>query len=233
MVIHRIVSPALGANCYVLIPATGGALVVDPGAHTADAVAALLADQGRACAAVLATHGHPDHVWDAAAVAGDAPVLVPAPDRYRMADPDAALPAGFDFAAIAGAGYVPPANVRTLDAAFATGGGAEIVPGVAIRAVPAPGHTEGSTVFLTRGTLAAGIEGATGEQAPILLSGDVLFAGAMGRTDLPGGDEKEMRATLRTLTTVIDPATVVMPGHGPATMMGRELESNPFLAFRS
>jgi len=95
------------------------------------------------------------------------------------------------------------------------------VPGVVvgrIRALHAPGHTEGSTVYLV---------GEAGTET-VALTGDVLFAGTIGRCDLPGGDERAMATTLRRLA-VLDPGTRVLPGHGPASTIGDELATNPYL----
>lgn len=236
VMIRRLVSPTLACNCYLLLPDNAdGAIVVDPGDDTSKRVQALLNDSGHHVAGVLATHGHPDHVWDANLVAEAMPVSIANPDYYRMANPAAPLPPGFDFELLATHSYSQPENIQDLPAELAVGGGGELTPGVPIRAIPAPGHTEGSTVFLTVGSLEAEIAGEAGvrgdQNHQVLISGDVLFAGSIGRTDLPGGDHEEMLSTLRTLATVIDPDTVVLPGHGPATTMGRELKTNPYLQF--
>lgn len=236
VMIRRLVSPTLACNCYVLLPKRAdGAIVVDPGDDTSKRIEAILTDSGHHVAGVLATHGHPDHIWDANLVAGPKPVSVANPDHYRLVDPAATLPAGFDFELLATHSYAQAENVQDLPAELAAGSGGELSAGVPIRAVPAPGHTEGSTVYLTVGQLDAEIASEVGVAADskqqVLLSGDVLFAGSIGRTDLPGGDHEEMLATLRTLATVIDPATIVLPGHGPATTMARELKTNPYLRF--
>ena len=123
--------------------------------------------------------------------------------------------------AAAGAGpqdYREPSRVETFD--VPAGGEQELRwGGVALRAVGAPGHTEGSTLYLV-GEPGAGL----------VLSGDVLFAGSVGRTDLPGGDGATMARTLRDVVAHLDPAWDVLPGHGPATTVARELVTNPFLA---
>ena len=115
-----------------------------------------------------------------------------------------------------------------------------------MRAVPAPGHTEGSTLFLFEADTLSGnakqemhtiydqwlSEAGQENQAPhqLALSGDVIFAGSVGRTDLPGGDSQQMLHTLRTLQNVIHPDTLLLPGHGSATVFGLEKAHNPFLA---
>ncbi|MDO5701298.1 MAG: MBL fold metallo-hydrolase [Bowdeniella nasicola] len=241
MIIQRFVSPCLATNCYVLIDwPSARAVVVDPGGRTAAPVRQRLEAMGVTLVAVLFTHGHPDHVWDGARLADGVPCYLPAPDHYRLDEPNLALPAAFDFAAISGEEWARPTDVRPLPDALLCGGGAPIAEGFTVRAVPAPGHTEGSTVFLVSASLADDIHRELPDpprtadvEGPVLLAGDVLFAGSMGRTDLPGGDDEEMRSSLRTLRQTIDPATVVLPGHGPATTMAHENATNPYLHFRS
>lgn len=245
VILERIVAGVFGENCYLLVPEATArpgrrrALVVDPGAGVADAVAELLERFDAELGAVLLTHAHADHVWDCAAVAGDAPVYVPAPDRYRLADPlgQTSVLTHELLRQLPGP-WKPPATVRTLPDALLQGGGAELLPGIHIRALPAPGHTEGSTLYFLNsrwpghvaqwlGRPTTTTEGAT--QA-LVFSGDVLFRGSVGRTDLPGGDAEVMAWTLRTLKQAVDPDTWVMPGHGPATTMDHELLTNPFLS---
>lgn len=238
MLLLRTTTTVLEAHCYVVAPHDGGeALVVDPGAGAAPEVRHLLAEHGLRVGGVALTHGHADHLWDAAAIAGDSPVYVAPPDHYRLDDPAAALgePLATMFTDLAGEPWQRPSNVRAYPSEVLSGGGAELVPGVAARAVPAPGHTAGSTILLltgspvTAGVIPAGSDvhaDATGRYL-IALCGDVIFAGSVGRTDLPGGDEREMVSTLRTLASSLDPTTVLLPGHGPATVLSRELATNP------
>ncbi|WP_347876317.1 MBL fold metallo-hydrolase [Cellulosimicrobium cellulans] len=237
--VRVVVAPVFGTNCTVLSAPGGDCVVVDAGAGVADAVVALVESVGLVPRAVLATHGHVDHTWDAAALADrfDVPVVLHAADAYRLADPFGSLehaPPGRDQrarslvsgplgAALADAGarpedYREPTRVETLDVAA----GEELAlrwGDLALRAVGAPGHTEGSTLYLVG-------EPGTG----VVLSGDVLFAGSVGRTDLPGGDGTTMARTLRDVVGRLDPAWDVLPGHGPATTVARELATNPFLA---
>ncbi|HZK05650.1 MAG TPA: MBL fold metallo-hydrolase [Actinomycetaceae bacterium] len=235
MIFERYVTDVFAENCYVLADANRRrAVVVDPGAGTAAPVAAILHDHDLHLDAVLLTHGHPDHVWDAAAVAGDTPVYVPAPDAYRLENPLETLSALAPvLASVVPTPYRQPANVQPLPAEFFTGGGAELVPGVSVRALAAPGHTEGSTLYFMAGEWPQDIvaeAGASGGERLLVLTGDVIFRDSIGRTDLPGGDGAVMVQTLRTLKQVIDPAGMLFPGHGPATTMRRELTHNPFLA---
>ncbi|MGM0386342.1 MAG: MBL fold metallo-hydrolase [Actinomycetota bacterium] len=235
MIVERIVADALSENCY-LLAGSGTSVVVDPGSGTAWAIRDLHERHGLTLGCVLLTHAHPDHVWDAAEVAGEAPVYVPAPDRPRLEDPLGGTTP--ELLAVLGLdGWHRPANVRELGSAFFEGGGAELVPGVAVRAVPAPGHTEGSSVYLLSGTWPAHVAGWVGatpsdEPQPLALTGDVVFRGSVGRTDLPGGEANVMAWSLRTLRQVVDPRTWILPGHGPGSTWRHELATNPFLAAR-
>ncbi|MBD3688762.1 MBL fold metallo-hydrolase [Nanchangia anserum] len=233
MIVDLIVSDFLDANCYVVAPARGGqALVIDPGAGTAAEISRRLAAYDLSIGAVLLTHGHPDHVWDAAAVAGQAPVYVPEPDLYRLDDPASAANMGEVFAAALSQLPMPwrtPENLRAVPAQAASQP-VELVDDLAVRMLPAPGHSEGSAVFFVAGPITEGSAVACGEDAALIcFDGDVIFAGAIGRTDLPGGDSRQMMHSLRTLLNVVDPETVLLPGHGPATTMGREAQTNPYL----
>lgn len=234
MLILRYDKTFLGANSYIVADeAHGKALVVDTGAGSAPWINDTLARNGLELAAVLLTHGHPDHVWDVAKVASQVPVYIPQPDVYRLDDPLSYLPpdAGRDLAlSRMGGAWVRP-DVEPLPAAMLTGS-AEIVPGVWLRALPAPGHTEGSTVFLTEGTVADRPESAlpaSDRTELIMFSGDVLFNNGVGRTDLPGGDEQKMASSLRLLVNSIKPETRVLPGHGQATTMFHETRHSPYL----
>lgn len=213
MLIRTVVAPLLETNCY-LVEADGALWVVDPGAGAAEQVDAVVAAEGLVPAGVLLTHGHLDHTWDAAQVADryGIPVHVHADDAYRLADPVNSLgPVGAAIAAMAGAPEGPPSPERVVPF------GSEGPLGVPVRALHAPGHTEGSTVYLL-----------DAEDGPVALTGDVLFAGSVGRTDFPGSDPAAMATSLRRLTT-LDPATRVLPGHGPATTVAAELAHNPYL----
>ncbi|MFC7580377.1 MBL fold metallo-hydrolase [Schaalia naturae] len=231
-------TPFFGANCLIIAPdGAREVVVVDPSHGVLDRLRGILDGLAAAVGAVLCTHGHPDHVWDAAEAArwglrADAveqvPVWAPGPDLPRFEDPLAGVgtmaPQDMDLV------WEAPADLREMPA-----GAVELVPAVRLRMVPAPGHTEGSAVFLLDSDLVV-VDGASGEvlenhpePGPWALSGDVIFRDSVGRTDLPGGDETQMRHTLRTLANALDPATVLVPGHGPLTTMRRELAVNPYL----
>ncbi len=232
MRLHVIPSPFYAANGLVLVPSGAGtALVVDPSAGIQRLIREVLDCEGVSVGAVLLTHGHPDHVWDAAQVStwGEAgvrvPVYLPGPDMYRMDDPASFLPmAPPDFVGE----WVKPISLREMPAESI-----EITPGVCLRMVPAPGHTEGSAVFLGHSPLDIRVSNrsffASEDSVPWALSADVVFKGSVGRTDMPGGDETQMRHSLRTISNAIDPTTVLIPGHGPATTLADEIRSNQYL----
>ncbi|GAA2723803.1 MBL fold metallo-hydrolase [Cellulomonas aerilata] len=253
-----VVAPVFGTNCYVLVADDGVAcVVVDAGGGVAGAVRGLVAREGLRPVAVLATHGHVDHTWDATALCEefDVDLHVHAADAYRLADPFGTLgvlaagvhdlrgPLAQALAAVGmpAASYRPPGRVRTFDpgpeAADLDLGGAAF-GGRPLQARHAPGHTEGATLYLVAAVPGEGsalpdspspaslVAGATATA----LTGDVLFAGSIGRSDLPGGDETTMAATLRDRVATLPPTTLVLPGHGPASRMDLELRSNPYLA---
>lgn len=226
----------LKANCYILADdEQRKAIVVDPGAGTAQWVKEALASRDLELAAVLLTHAHADHCWDAAEVAGEnVPVYVAERDAYRLDDPARYTDFLADpFIRESGHDWVKPAIVETLPPLLFVGGGAQLVPGVALRALPAPGHTEGTTVFLFGGQLAedperpALPEGC--DEGQYLLSGDLLFADSVGRSDLPGADTREMMESLRTIMQIIAPGTAFFSGHGEASTIGHELENNVYV----
>jgi glyoxylase-like metal-dependent hydrolase (beta-lactamase superfamily II) len=169
--------------------------------------------------AVLLTHGHLDHTFSVTPVcdARDVPAYVHPDDRELLADPAKGL--SDDFKALYGGrlAWTEPSDVTLLP-----DGGAIDLADLRITVDHAPGHTRGSVLFRLPGGEPTG-------GAEICLSGDVLFAGSIGRSDLPGGDAAAMMASLRDKILPLADDTVVLPGHGPATTIGRERASNPFL----
>lgn len=210
-------------NCYVVAPAGAGGecLVLDPGVGAADGVRALLAQHHLTCAGIVATHGHIDHVYAVAGLCGElgVPVWIHEADRHLLTDPLAGVgPMARDLLLqLHGSTTLDePADVRVL-----VDGGTLSLAGVELDVTLAPGHTQGS-VLLGAAYAAEGID-------RIVFSGDVLFAGSIGRTDLPGGDHDEMLETLRTKVLPIPDGTAVLPGHGAQTTMARERATNPYL----
>ena len=218
-----------GTNCYVLAPAAGEeCLIVDPGVGVTGQLAELLGEHRLRPAAVLLTHGHFDHVYSVTPVCGSAAVAayIHGEDRYRLKDPLAAvgpeLIAMFERQFGQQATWQEPTDVVDLvDQQSLTMAGFEL------SVLHAPGHTQGSVLFLLP-EVPDGMA-AQAEVSSTVLSGDVLFAGSIGRTDLAGGDGAAMTASLRDVVLPLADDVLVLPGHGPATTMARERATNPYL----
>ena len=212
------------ANCFVLAAGEGEAcVVVDPGQDAEDPLAELLVEYGLTPVAVLLTHGHYDHIFSVAPVCDghDIPAWIHPDDRVLLSDPMRGLSEqAKELFGGRGLTLREPREVRSLD------DGAELeIAGLRIAVDHTPGHTGGSVVFRT-GTEGSGLDDLDG---PLLLSGDTLFAGSIGRTDLPGGDSGQIMESLRTKVLTLPDNTLVLPGHGPTTTIGHERASNPFL----
>jgi hydroxyacylglutathione hydrolase len=195
----------LGTNCYLVRSdrEAAEALVVDPSGSAAE-IRLGLASHGARCAAILVTHGHFDHILGVADLAEGtgAPVVMPQLERELLESPAAYTPAGV--------------TVRAWSPDTLVGGGEELqLAGLEVEVIAVPGHSPGHVAYAVDGAL---------------LSGDVLFAGSVGRTDLPGGDWDVLLASIRDLVERLPATTVVYPGHGPLTTLGDELARNPFLA---
>ena len=220
---------AFGTNCYVLAPAAGEeCLIVDPGIGVERPLADLLGEHRLKPAAVLLTHGHLDHVYAVTPVCGSAGVAayIHRDDGYRLKDPlsllDPALVSMLEQQFGRAAAWKEPEDV------VAVGDGTRLdLAGLALFVRHAPGHTEGSVLFTTD-AVPDGLAGQTPVRRTVL-SGDVLFAGSIGRTDLPGGDDAAMARSLREVVWPLPDDTLVLPGHGPATTMARERATNPYL----
>jgi glyoxylase-like metal-dependent hydrolase (beta-lactamase superfamily II) len=211
-----------GTNCYVVATGPGSeCVVVDPGKDAAPGVAEVVREHRLKPVAVLVTHGHIDHMWCVAPVAGtyDATAWIHPADRHLLADPMAGVSRETTQMLLGGTyEFAEPDDVRELS----DGQGLELA-GLRFVVDHTPGHTAGSVTFRT-----PYLE-PRADVSDVLFSGDLLFAGSIGRTDLPGGDHPTM---LRSLTEKVLPLpddVVVLPGHGEQTSIGRERATNPFL----
>ncbi|HZT92591.1 MAG TPA: MBL fold metallo-hydrolase [Gaiellaceae bacterium] len=202
LVVDTFVMGPYQSNCYVVRSERGAteAVVVDPG-DDPTSLRLELARIGARTAGILVTHTDVDHIGGVAALADGTGAEVWAPAREADALRNGETRSGM--------------RVAPHDPAHTVEGGDEIlVGGIAFEVLDVPGHSAGHVAFLHDGRLFAG---------------DLLFAGSVGRVDLPGGDWDTFLASVRMLAERLPPETIVYPGHGPATTLGRELESNPFL----
>jgi glyoxylase-like metal-dependent hydrolase (beta-lactamase superfamily II) len=210
-------SGSFQANCYVFAAAAGSpCVVVDPGEGAEQPLEELLREHRLDPVAVLLTHGHFDHIFAVTPVCdgNDIPAWIHPEDRILLSDPLRALSAEARQFFGGRVQLREPRDVRIL-----TDGVSLELAGLTFTVDHTPGHTPGSVTFRS----------ATDEGQGLLVAGDTLFAGSIGRTDLPGGDHAQMLTSLRDKILVLDDETLVLPGHGPTTTIGRERATNPFL----
>jgi hydroxyacylglutathione hydrolase len=214
---------SFAANCFLVAPGEGEeCVIIDPGQDAEPGIEELLARYRLKPIAVLLTHGHFDHVWSVGPVCGakGVPAYIHPADRVLLSDPGRALSFGGQALFGGKIAFTEPDDVRPL-----ADGEPVSLAGVDFAVRHVPGHTEGSVTFRAGdGALPGHPDG-----HDVLFSGDLLFAGSIGRTDLPGGDHRKMMSSLAMTLTLPD-ATVVLPGHGPQTTIGAERATNPFLA---
>jgi hydroxyacylglutathione hydrolase len=209
---------SFAANCYLVAPAPGEeCVIIDPGQDAEPGIEELLARYRLKPIAVLLTHGHIDHMWSVAPVCGakDIPAYIHPDDRDLLTDPAKGISLLAKQQFLGGLTFSEPDDVREL-----ADGEVIAMAGLRFTVGHTPGHTPGSVTYGTPGQHA--------DDAPALFSGDLLFAGSIGRTDLAGGDDAQMLRSLAKTLTLPD-ATIVLPGHGPQTTIGTERVSNPFL----
>jgi glyoxylase-like metal-dependent hydrolase (beta-lactamase superfamily II) len=219
---------AFDTNCYVLAPQAGEeCVVVDPGVGVLETLREVLTEHRLRPAAVLLTHGHIDHVYSVTPVCGaDTAAYIHTDDRYRLTDllehANPGLIAMFEQQFGARATWTEPTNVVEIKDRVRLD-----LAGLDFEVLHAPGHTEGSVMFGVE-DVPDGIR----EQVDVdrtMVTGDVLFAGSIGRTDLPGGDPMAMQRSLRDVVLPLPDTTLVLPGHYQATTMAHERATNPYL----
>jgi len=213
MLVTGFAAKMYATNCWVLATGEGNeCIVIDPGMPDVSLeLADLLTKHRLKPVATLLTHGHLDHTFSVVPICDGygIPAYIHSEDRNLLCDPAAAVSA--EFAEMLGAmTFTEPKLVKELK----SGEEFELV-GLKIKAIHSPGHTRGSLMFL--------VDGQT------LLSGDVLFAGSIGRTDLPTGSNVDMQKTLSKRVLTLNDEIRVLPGHGPETKIGFERKNNPYL----
>jgi glyoxylase-like metal-dependent hydrolase (beta-lactamase superfamily II) len=205
---------SLAANCYLVAPGPGEeCVIIDPGQDAGPGIEEVIAAHRLKPVAVLLTHGHLDHVWSVAPVCGarDIPAYIHPADRELLTDPAKGLALGPGQQLFQGIEFTEPDDVAEL-----ADGMTLRLAGIELVVDHAPGHTRGSVAFRHA-------EG-------MLFTGDLLFAGSIGRSDLPGGDHQELLASVARVCLTLPDETWVLPGHGPDTTIGAERAGNPFLA---
>jgi hydroxyacylglutathione hydrolase len=237
---------SFATNCYVVAPQAGEqCVIIDPGQDAEPGIEEVLRQYRLRPAAVLLTHGHIDHIWSVVPVcdAKNITAYVHPADRALLSDPESGFPPGVGRQLLGGLTFTEPDDVAEL-----ADGMTMSLAGLEFTVDHAPGHTPGSVTFrmpagsaapgsagvVASGTAGSGAAGsgaapAGGDGEPVFFSGDLLFAGSIGRTDLPGGDDEAMLRSLARVCLPLPDETVVLSGHGPATTIGAERSSNPFL----
>lgn len=209
---------AWGTNCYLVAPAAGEeCVIIDPGHLAAEGVQEAVAKHRLKPVAVILTHGHIDHVASVLPVCGahDVAAWIHPDDRYMLSDPEKALGRSIGQPLMGELSVGEPDDLKDL-----TDGAQLGLAGLELTVAHAPGHTKGSVTFRMP---------ERDDVPSVFFSGDLLFAGSVGRTDLPGGDHAELLGSLARVCLPLEDSTVVLSGHGPQTTIGRERTTNPFL----
>jgi len=213
MLIESFAAPLYATNCWVLATEPGAeCVVIDPGMpDVSHQLTALLEKHQLKPVAVIATHGHLDHTFSIQPIADGygIPAYIHSEDRSALANPEKLLAQEFSEM-LSDMSFSEPHDVREL-----RNGDVIDLVGLSFRTIHAPGHTRGSLMFEVSNE--------------VLVSGDVLFAGSIGRTDQPTGSAKDMEETLRKKVLPLSDHLRVLTGHGPDTTMAYEKKNNPFL----
>jgi glyoxylase-like metal-dependent hydrolase (beta-lactamase superfamily II) len=208
--IRSVVSMPFDENTYILsVPGRSDCVVVDPG-FDPEAVLELLAVHELTPAAIVLTHGHADHIAGNAVLKDrwpNCPIVIGHGDASKLTDPVGNLSASYGFQLV-----TPPADQTVRE------GERVEFAGMAFEVRETPGHSSGHVVFVVED-----------HEPVIVLGGDVLFAGSIGRTDFPDGSFPELKRSIYEKLFVLPDAAVVYPGHGPKTTVGEEKANNPFV----
>lgn len=206
-------------NCYLVSPnSSGECIIIDPGYQAMPEISKFVNEFHLKPVAVLLTHGHLDHMWSVFPVAKgyDIPAYIHSADRHLLTDPASGVSPETLIAleGLLGSGdeFMEPEKLEVLNHDYTLN-----LVGLSITVRHAPGHTQGSLIFDMQ----------TDQQH--VFTGDVLFAGAIGRTDLPGGSPTAMNETLKNVILPIPDEARVLPGHGPSSTMKIERGTNPYL----
>lgn len=220
MLIERVVAPYFETNCWILSTGSNSeCVIVDPGMDKPDLVSAILEKVSKhnlKPVAAIITHGHIDHFFSLVPLSKEVALttFISKADRYLLSDPLKSLmqngPAKQLLESFGARDFSEPTDL--IEVADFT---SFEVAGLQIESISAPGHTKGSMMFTVND-----------EQ---LISGDVLFAGSIGRTDLPTGSASEMRKTLKERVLTLKDHLNVLPGHGQQTTIANERRNNPYL----
>ena len=206
-------APMFATNCWVIAPGERSeCIIVDPGMPDISAeIQSLVSEHHLKPVASFLTHAHLDHTFSIKPLADGygIPAYIHSEDRRFIAEPSGLHGAEFNQA-LSGMSFEEPNDVRELR----NDEKVEVL-GLSLRAIHAPGHTKGSLMYLLN--------------EEILISGDVLFAGSVGRTDLPTGSSSDMTSTLRKKVLPLDDSIRVLTGHGPETTIKYERKNNPYL----
>ncbi len=212
--IWTIVSELFGQNAYVAaLAGRDDCVVVDPGFDTATLVDRVQSNR-LTPAAVLVTHGHADHIAGIAAFKShwpDCPILIGEHEADKLTDPKLNLSRDFGFPIVSPAADILVRDGETIELA-----------GMPLTVREIPGHSSGHVIFVLET-----------DQPSRAFVGDVIFSGSIGRTDFPDGDFDLLAQRIRSKLYCLPDETILLPGHGPATTVGREKASNPFVRWAS
>ena len=220
MIVENIVAPYFETNCWILASSSNSeCFIVDPGIAQPNLLGPIketLREKNLKPVAVVLTHGHLDHTFSVVPLADGygIPALIHTRDRGALLNPYQVITTGGPteelIKALGITKFSEPSNLRVLENEEKIE-----IAGLEISVTHAPGHTAGSTIFTVSDNY--------------LISGDVLFAGAIGRTDMPSGSMKDMKETLKKKILPLPNELIVLPGHGPQTTIARERQKNPYL----